>query len=151
MKASDLSLHPVLQGENGAWKRIQGTWQLLHGSFPEMGLSIEWHDFRIEQDMDWGRSFHPGSLEICLNFSGNAVIQEGGTPSAPWGRTRYPLHLAGRQGAGPPQRGFPAPLLDAWNSPPEFLRTHFGDELEQLKPPVREFIEQGAKAPPTWR
>jgi AraC family transcriptional regulator len=138
---------PAMQGENGAWKRIQGTWQLLHGSFPEMGLSIEWHDFRVEQDMDWGRSFHPGSLEICLNFSGNGVIQEGEAE-----RTVGPNQVSlctspgrkvhARRSADTLHRFLTVELS------PEFLRTHFGDELEMLKPPVRKFIEQGVKAPP---
>lgn len=55
--------------EHGAWTAIDGTWRRLHGSFADLGLSIEWHDFRLARDMDWGRSFHPGSLEVCLNFS----------------------------------------------------------------------------------
>ena len=63
--------------EGGAWDGIQGTWNPLHGSFLGEGLSIEWHDFHVDRDMDWARSFHPGSLEICLNFSGHGLIRNG--------------------------------------------------------------------------
>ena len=32
------------------------------------GLAIEWHDFRIQHSFNWGRTFHPNSLEFCLNL-----------------------------------------------------------------------------------
>lgn len=52
-------------------------WHHLHGSFRELGYSLEWHDFSAESDFDWSRSFHPGSVEICLNLSGRAEVQAG--------------------------------------------------------------------------
>lgn len=52
-------------------------WRHLHGSFRELGYSLEWHDFSAESDFDWSRSFHPGSVEICLNLSGHADVQAG--------------------------------------------------------------------------
>jgi hypothetical protein len=63
--------------ETAAWRGIRGTWQPLHGGFFERGLSIEWHDFHVDRDMDWARSFHLRSMEICLNFSGTAELQDG--------------------------------------------------------------------------
>jgi AraC-like DNA-binding protein len=39
-----------------------------------MGVSIEWHDFRIEEPLDWGLSFHPRSVEFCLNVAGRGAV-----------------------------------------------------------------------------
>ena len=37
-------------------------------------LRVEWHDFRTEQSFDWGQTFHPRSLEFCLNLQGHGEI-----------------------------------------------------------------------------
>lgn len=66
--------------ENGAWKNVRGVWRLVFGSFPEEQRSIEWHDFQLDQPLDWAKSFHEDSLEICLNFRGTG--QFGGKKSA---------------------------------------------------------------------
>jgi AraC-like DNA-binding protein len=46
----------------------------LHGSVNNVGVSFEWHDFRACEELDWGRSFHPNTIEICLNSEGNGRI-----------------------------------------------------------------------------
>jgi AraC-like DNA-binding protein len=35
---------------------------------------VEWHDFQVEQPLDWGVSFRPRSLEFCLNLEGRAAV-----------------------------------------------------------------------------
>jgi len=35
-----------------------------------MGWSFEWHDFEPAARVEWGRSFHPQGLEVCLNLAG---------------------------------------------------------------------------------
>lgn len=64
-------------GEADIWGNVSGTWRPLFGSFFDLGLSIEWHDFQVVSDIDWAPSFHEGSLEICLNFSGVGQLQLG--------------------------------------------------------------------------
>jgi AraC-like DNA-binding protein len=49
-------------------------WRQLYGDFDRHGLSVQWHDFRSEQSLDWGRSFHPRSLEFCLNLEGRGEV-----------------------------------------------------------------------------
>jgi len=49
----------------------------LHGSYRELGLSFEWHDFTAAKDVAWSRSFHPGSVEICLNLVGHGYASDG--------------------------------------------------------------------------
>jgi AraC-like DNA-binding protein len=97
--------------------------------------------------MDWGRSFHPGSLEICLNFSGNGTLQDG-TAERALGPNQVAIYtlqtkrLRAMRSANSLHRFLTLELS------PDFLRTHFGSELERLKLPIVRFIELGAKAPP---
>src|SRR5437868_7808825 len=64
----------VAHAEQGAWKGLAPGWRQLYGDFGRLGLSIEWHDFRTERVLDWGRSFHPRSLEFCLNLDGRGAV-----------------------------------------------------------------------------
>jgi AraC family transcriptional regulator len=64
----------VAQAEQGAWSEVAPGWRQLYGDFDRLGLSIEWHDFRIAQPLDWGRSFHRRSLEFCLNLDGRGAV-----------------------------------------------------------------------------
>lgn len=133
--------------EAAAWENIEGTWRPLFGSFFEQGISVEWHDFTLTADMDWARSFHPGSLEICLNFSGVARLHDGEAI-----RELPPLHLAvytTRDNAPRATR-----LSGSWHRfltlevSPEFLRTQCAGQLELLKPALRHFVQDGAQCPP---
>lgn len=56
------------------WRGIGAVWSQLYGSFHEMGLSFEWHEFTAEEEVDWAGSFHPSSIEICLNLSGSGKV-----------------------------------------------------------------------------
>lgn len=61
--------------ESLAWQAIGEGWRPLFGRFQELGFSFEWHDFRSATAFDWGRSFHPGSVELCLNLAGSATLE----------------------------------------------------------------------------
>jgi AraC-like DNA-binding protein len=50
-------------------------WQPLFGSFHGAGYSIEWHDFFAKREFDWGASFHPGCVELCLNLDGHGFVE----------------------------------------------------------------------------
>ena len=133
--------------EDAAWRGINGTWRPLHGSFFRGGLSVEWHDFHVDRDMDWGRSFHPGSLEICLNFSGTARLQDG-TAERALGPNQLALYttqgerMRAVRHAGSLHRFLTLELSR------DFLHAQFSTMLGRLKLPVRRFIEGGAKVPP---
>lgn len=60
--------------ESRVWEALGGGWHCLHGCYCQHGVSVEWHDFECEKPRDWARSFHPGSLELCLNVSGHARL-----------------------------------------------------------------------------
>jgi AraC-like DNA-binding protein len=63
--------------ESEAWESVGPGWQHLHGSFRDLGYSIEWHDFVAEKDWDWSHSFHPEGVEICLNLAGSGSVDAG--------------------------------------------------------------------------
>jgi AraC family transcriptional regulator len=62
------------RSEAGFWRSVRGTWRQVYGDFQRSGVSIEWHDFETSKSLDWSRSFHEDSLEICLNLAGDANI-----------------------------------------------------------------------------
>jgi len=68
---------PSAFSESAVWSRIGDGWQHLHGSFRDLGYSIEWHDFEAAQELDWSPSFHPGGVEICLNLAGHGTVCAG--------------------------------------------------------------------------
>lgn len=71
---------PVIHAfsESEVWAGVGDGWRHLHGSFRELGYSIEWHDFEAGEDLDWAQSFHSGGVEICLNLAGHGWVREGG-------------------------------------------------------------------------
>ena len=66
-----------LFSEIKTWAGVGAGWRQLHGNYRERGFSFEWHDFTARDAVDWGRSFHPGSVEICLNLAGRGSVSDG--------------------------------------------------------------------------
>ncbi len=132
--------------ETPAWAPIDGVWRPLHGSIFKQGWSVEWHDFRLGRDLDWGRSFHPGSLEICLNFSGNGVLQSGHDVAI--GPNQMAVYTAQKHRMSATRSAHSLHRFLTVEISQEFLRAQFGNELELLKPPVQQFVELGGKSPP---
>ena len=62
--------------EQGAWRDVPQGWRQLYGNLNRLGLSVEWHDFRIPRALDWGASFHPQSIEFCLNLGGRGAVSD---------------------------------------------------------------------------
>lgn len=60
--------------ERGAWEMVADGWSQVYGSFNELGVSVESHDFHADTELDWSRSFHPQSVELCLNLSGRGQV-----------------------------------------------------------------------------
>ncbi len=70
--------HPDFFSEKKVWGGIEGCWGCLSGCFDQNAYSLEWHDFKESDEVDWGGSFQPGSLEICINLSGYGRVEHGG-------------------------------------------------------------------------
>ena len=60
--------------ESAMWRAIGSGWRQLFGDFRGLGVSFEWHEFTPRENLDWSRSFHPESLELCLNLAGNGEV-----------------------------------------------------------------------------
>jgi AraC-like DNA-binding protein len=75
--------------ESGAWAQVKEGWRQLHGSFSREGVSVENHEFLLKSQLDWGRSFHRDSVELCLNLRGNGTVRDGRTEA------RYQPHTVG--------------------------------------------------------
>lgn len=63
--------------EAPAWKAVGPGWRPLFGSYRDLGFSFEWHEFIAKDEFDWSRSFHPGSVELCLNLDGRGKLYDG--------------------------------------------------------------------------
>ncbi|MGB7768983.1 MAG: AraC family transcriptional regulator [Verrucomicrobiia bacterium] len=138
--------------ERPAWNAIGDGWRHLHGSVRGAGVSFEWHDFKTHTEFDWGKSFHPGSVEVCLNLAGNGNVAFNGQEAAftPftvgfYRRGEQPLR-AWRQGEQRHQFLTVEMSFD-------FLRRHLGDFASLLHPLVREVVarqsEKSAVVTPT--
>jgi len=131
--------------EAPAWRAVAGGWRPLFGNFRDVGFSFEWHDFHCDATLDWGRSFHPGGVELCLNLNGPAAVSDGSQTSVLQAQTLAFY----RQGI---------PLLSATRHPgeahrfitveysPEFLQRHFAEKAESLHPLVRDVVRGQAKS-----
>ena len=60
--------------EEAAWREVKEGWRPLYGDVDSIGVAVEWHDFRMARSFNWGRTFHPRSLEFCLNLEGHGEI-----------------------------------------------------------------------------
>jgi AraC-like DNA-binding protein len=131
--------------EAPAWATVGTGWKHLHGSFRNLGYSIEWHDFSTADPFRWAESFHPGSLEICLNLEGHASVE------APDGRLEFaPLTagfyaqtgatLKGMRAAGERHRFITIELAA------DFVRKHFSVSEKDLHPQVRRILGGGPAA-----
>jgi AraC-like DNA-binding protein len=147
----DFAIAPAFT-ERPAWNAIGEGWRHLHGSVRGAGVSFEWHDFKTHMEFDWGKSFHPGSIEVCLNLAGNGSVAFNGQAAAftPltigfYRRGEQPLH-ASRQGEQRHQFLTVEMSFD-------FLRRHLGDFGPALHPLVREVVagqsEKSAVVAPT--
>ena len=60
--------------EVDVWREVKGGWRPLYGDVDHFGVAVEWHDFRTTRAFNWGKSFHPHSLEFCLNLEGHGTV-----------------------------------------------------------------------------
>jgi AraC family transcriptional regulator len=76
---STVQRSPVLNSrEQPFWKLAGASWRQLAGGFCQTGFSFEWHEWHGAKTLDWEPSFHPASVEICLNLQGTAWVAAGG-------------------------------------------------------------------------
>lgn len=138
--------------ERPAWRSVGDGWRHLHGSVRGAGVSFEWHDFTAGAEFDWAKSFHPGSVEVCLNLQGSGRVALNKTEAlfTPvtagfYRRGEKPL-IATR--AGGQRHQFLTVEMSF-----DFLRRHLADFAPTLHPLVREVVggqsEKSAVTPVT--
>lgn len=131
---------PVGFSETKFWRPFGNGWQRVFGSFKGSGYSIEWHDFQTARDLDWGASFHPGSIEVCLNLAGHGYVRTADTlleiepeTVAFYHRGQQPLEA--RRVGGERHQFLTVEFA------PGFLREHLPGAESVLHPLVRAAIE----------
>src|SRR5512139_2478388 len=65
---------PLTGRESAFWSAARAEWKRLAGDFDQAGFSFEWHRFETQAALEWGSSFHAGSVEICLNLRGRGFV-----------------------------------------------------------------------------
>lgn len=71
------------------WAVVPDGWRKLYGDFDRLGLSVEWHDFQVQQPLNWGETFRPRSVEFCLNLEGRGVVGASGRSDYAAGTSGY--------------------------------------------------------------
>lgn len=135
------------EGERSVWAQVHGVWQPLYGGFADQGVSVEWHDFQVVTPLDWAESFHEGSLEVCLNYTGNAELSVG-PETQELAAGRFALYTSrgqrpeARRNAGSMHR-FITVELSA-----EYLQRQFSAVLDGLHPGILKFLENPSQFNP---
>jgi AraC-like DNA-binding protein len=130
--------------EAPAWSRIGAGWRPLFGHFRELGFSFEWHEFTCVEALDWARSFHPGSIELCLNLDGAALLADRQQTVRLGARMLSFYH----QGDPPLVASRSAQQLHRFITvefSPGFLEENFGKEAENLHPLIRSVARREAR------
>jgi len=60
--------------EQAFWHSAGPGWRHLAGAFSTAGYSFEWQDGEAARPVHWAESFHPHSVEICLNLQGTGWV-----------------------------------------------------------------------------
>jgi AraC family transcriptional regulator len=126
--------------ERPAWQNVGEGWRHLHGSVAHAGASFEWHDFKTSGgEFDWGKSFHPGSVEVCLNLegSGKVALNKNEIAFAP---LTVGFYRRGEQPLRATREANQRHQFLTVEMSFDFLRRHLGEFVTSLHPLVREIV-----------
>jgi AraC-like DNA-binding protein len=132
--------------EAPAWSAVGAGWRPLFGNFRRLGFSFESHDFTPATELDWARSFHPGSVELCLNLDGVATLKDG-RQSAELGARTFAFYHQGKPSlvavrhAGERHRFITVEFSTA------FLEQHFREQSADLHPLIRAVVKAETGGP----
>jgi AraC-like DNA-binding protein len=141
---------PKTFAEAPAWHSIGQGWRPLFGDFHNLGFSFEGHDFSTTSALDWSRSFHPNSVELCLNLEGAASLRHG-KREVQIGPRNFIFYFQGSPGLTAIRNSNDKHRFITVEFAPSFLREHFAAQKENLHPLVRDVLngsEQSAVAAP---
>jgi AraC-like DNA-binding protein len=131
--------------EAPAWQSVGRGWRPLFGNYRDLGFSFEWHEFNVLKELDWAKSFHPGSIELCMNLEGHGKLinAEKTVELVPQTFAFYyqsKPSLQATRAAGGPHRFITIEFS------PAFFREHFSKQVDNLHPLIRGIVrgETGA-------
>jgi AraC-like DNA-binding protein len=127
--------------EADAWRMVGAGWRQLYGSFQKLGVSFEWHDFPVGEDFDWAKSFHPNSVEICLNLVGNGWVEHKGETAKFSPRTGG-FYSQGREELAGKRAGGERHQFITVEFSRNFLQQHLRESAAALHPLVRAVFVQ---------
>jgi AraC-like DNA-binding protein len=130
--------------EAGAWRAVGAGWRPLFGNFRKLGFSFEWHDFRCAGELDWSRSFHPGSIELCLNLAGAGTLDDG-ERRVELGPRMLAFYHQGKPPLAASRSAYDAHQFITVEFSPEFLQAHLQSEQDNLHPLVRAVVRGETK------
>jgi AraC-like DNA-binding protein len=137
--------------ERPVWRPVGDGWRHIHGSVRGGGVSFEWHDFLVPGEFDWGKSFHPGSLEVCLNLEGCGRVGGNGA-EAVFAPLTVGFYRRGAQALRAVREAGQRHQFLTVEMSFDFVRRHLSDFGAALHPLVREVItgqpEKSAVAAP---
>lgn len=136
---------PQAPGEQPFWQLAGAVWHHLAGSFDDNGYSIEWHDWDGRRPLNWAESFHPRSVEVCLNLEGAAWVAAGGVRMDLAPDTVGFIVVNGQRPEADRQRGQHHRFLSVEFSIP-FLRQRLGAHKPALHPLVRRCLDNDLPA-----
>jgi len=126
--------------EAPVWSDFGAGWRPLFGNFENLGFSFEWHDFTPAESLNWAQSFHPRSLELCLNLEGHAALGDG-RQTVELGPRASVFYFQGRPPlTGARQAGERHRFLTVEYAP-DFLGEHLRAQIPHLHPCVRAVVE----------
>ena len=139
--------------ERPAWRAVGDGWRHLHGSVRGAGASFEWHDFKTSgAEFDWGKTFHPGSVEVCLNLEGNGRVALNKNEIA-FAPLTVGFYRRGEQALRATREANQRHQFLTVEMSFDFLRQHLGEFVTSLHPLVREVVagqsEKSTVAPTT--
>ena len=125
--------------ERPAWREFDAGWLPLHGSVAGSGVSFEWHDFKTHKPFDWGQSFHPSTVEVCLNLEGEGKVGSAGN-EASFAPMTVGFYRRGDRPLRATREANQRHQFLTIEMSFDFLRQHLGEFVTSLHPLVREAI-----------
>jgi AraC-like DNA-binding protein len=131
---------PSVGHEQRFWRAAGVAWRQLAGDIDQHGFSFEWHESSASQSVPWSESFHPHSIEICLNLAGQGFLMANRTPVQLGPDRSVVFGNNGGQLRGERAPGQRHQFLSVAYSL-EFLRQHLKNGFSDLSPMVRDCLE----------
>lgn len=125
--------------EAPAWKAIGPGWRPLFGSFHDLGFSFEWHDFAAKEEFNWGRSFHPSSVELCLNLDGRGKLTDG-RQAVDLPPQTFAFYFQGQPPLTATRNAGEQHRFITIEFSPAFLKEHFQKQRDNLHPLIRAVV-----------